>query len=298
MRKYLIFILLALTVFIGGCNLRPSNVLSRNKMIDVTTDVLLVDAYVQDRYLPDSAVKLLYEGVFAQHNVTRADYDSSLVWYGMNTEKFASVYEEIQRRATAQRDLLDTLYNDSIHEVRIRYAQFEDLWEAKQHRILIPRDETYFAYRRFITTSDTIASKDTIKWSMDFMPELYKDEEIILSMYIQEEGKKHTYYRNADTIREPRRSHRLSFVLPDSLPSAYKMHFRLSYFRGDSIRRSLPLLLDKIRLYRSQYVEPTDTIAETPSDTIPTPSTDSLELSAPAEADLEVRQESPDSITE
>lgn len=298
MRKYLIFILLALTVFIGGCNLRPSNVLSRNKMIDVTTDVLLVDAYVQDRYLPDSAVKLLYEGVFAQHNVTRADYDSSLVWYGMNTEKFASVYEEIQRRATAQRDLLDTLYNDSIHEVRIRYAQFEDLWEAKQHRILIPRDETYFAYRRFITTSDTIAGKDTIKWSMDFMPELYKGEEIILSMYIQEEGKKHTYYRNADTIREPRRSHRLSFVLPDSLPSAYKMHFRLSYFRGDSIRRSLPLLLDKIRLYRSQYVEPTDTIAETPSDTIPTPSTDSLELSAPAEADLEVRQESPDSITE
>lgn len=294
MRKHLVFILLALTIFIGGCNLRPSNVLSRNKMIDVTTDVLLVQAYVQDRYLPDSTVKLLYEGVFAQHDITRADYDSSLVWYGMNTEKFASVYEEIQRRAIKQRDLLDSLYNDSIQEVRIRYIQAEDLWDHSQHRILIPRDENYFVYKRFVTASDTIAGKDTIKWSMDFLPQLYKGEELILSMYIHEDGKKHAYYRNADTIRQPLRSHELSFVLPDSLPSTYKMHFRLSYFRGDSIRRVFPLLLDRIRLYRSQYVVPT----ETPSDTIPTPSTDSLDLSDPVEADLEVRQEYPDSITE
>lgn len=298
MRKHLVSILLALTIFIGGCNLRPSNVLSRNKMIDVSTDVLLVDAYVQDRYLSDSAVKLLYEGVFAQHNITRADYDSSLVWYGMNTEKFSSVYEEIQRRATEQRDLLDSLYNDSIYEARIRYMDVNDLWETTQHRILIPRDETYFAYKRFVTASDTISGKDTIKWSMHFLPRLYKGEEVILSMYIQEEGKKHTYYRNADTIRQPLHSHEFSFVLPDTLPSAYKMHFRLSYFRGDSVRRSLPLLLDRIRLYSSRYIIPTDTITETLPDTIPTPSTDSLELSAPAETDLEVRQESSDLLTE
>ena len=127
---------------------------------------------------------------------------------------------------------------------------------------------------------------------MHFLPELYKGEDIILTVYIREDGKNHAYYRNADTIRRPLRSHEFSFILPDSLPSAYKMHFRLSYFRSDSIRRSLPLLLDRIRLYRSRYVVPT----EASSDTIPAPSTDSLDLSTPTEANLETPQESPDTI--
>lgn len=292
MRNSLVFILLALTVFIGGCNLRPSNVFSRSKMIDVTTAVLLVDAYVQDKYLPDSAVRLLYESVFAEHNVTREDYDSSLVWYGMNTERFASVYEEIQRKLSEERDLLDTLYNDSVREVRIRYVEPEDLWGLTQHRILIPQHEHYFAYSRFFSTIDSISGKDTIKWSMRTLPLLYEGEGLILSMYIQEDGKKHLYYRGADTIRSAVTSHEALFVLPDSLPPAYKMNFRLSYFRADSTRRTLPLLLDRIRLYNHRYV----TQVETPSDTVPTPSTDPLEVAPHIEEEIASSQEAADTI--
>lgn len=256
--------------------MRPSNVLSRKKMIDVTTSVLMVDAYVQSRYYPDSTVRLLYESVFSQYGITREMYDSSLVWYGRNTEEFASVYEEIERNLSSHKDLLDTLYQDSVHEARIRYFFPEDLWD-KQHRILIPRDDAYFAYRKLMSGVDSIASKDTIHWAMTLLPSMYEGEKIILSMALQDSETKKISYHRADTLRDLRGYTQVSMVLPDSLPRMYKMHFRLSYFRADSVRRTLPLLLDKVALYHRKYTLPEAIDSPDPISDTSTMAADTLE---------------------
>lgn len=282
MRNPLVFIVLVLVLTIGGCQLRPSNVLSRSKMVKVTRSVLLVDAYLNNNYLSDSASRLLYESVFAEYNITREDYDSSLIWYGKNTEKFASVYEEIERNLKEDIHRLDSIYNDSVRETRVRYTPAADLWEENKHRILISGSDYYFTISRLLYEPDSIAGKDTIRWQMAFLPQLYKGETIILSMYIKDGAKKNIFYKAADTITRARQHHLYEIILPDTLPSAYSMDFRLSYFRNDSVRRTLPLLIDKITLKRLQYVTP---VAEEPKDSIPndTP-TDSIETPIPTDS--------------
>ncbi len=249
MRNLIAGTLLLLIVFVAGCQTKPGNVLSRKRMLAVTRDVLLTEAYVQGRYLPDSTVRLLYESVFDRHDVSREVYDSSLVWYAMNSERLTSIYQQIERELTEQRILLDTLYNDSVRESRIRYTEIEDLWGRREHRLLLPVTDPYYSKYNSTSQVDSIVGGDTIIWRMRFVPGLLDGERLLLTLSLMDSAN-NLYHRAVDTLLPPRRYAASRFALPDSLPRTWTLHYRLTYLRTDSVKRILPLLLDKISLTR------------------------------------------------
>ena len=82
-------ILFSMGVLLSSC--RPDGVLSSNKMVIVLTDlhrldgVLQVKSYLHGQKDEEAAY---YDAVLSKHGVTRAEFDSSLVWYTHHPQRF------------------------------------------------------------------------------------------------------------------------------------------------------------------------------------------------------------------
>lgn len=101
--------LLAHTVVVLGvvCALascRPKGVLSSGQMEDLFVDLHRAEGIIYVRGYKnghDSIVTLTYDSVLAAHGVTRAQLDSSLVWYTDNPMLFNKIYPHVLARLEA-----------------------------------------------------------------------------------------------------------------------------------------------------------------------------------------------------
>lgn len=98
-----------LVAFFAACDNRPFHVLSDKKMEAILFDVYIAQAEMDNNrdVFSDSARKQdLLNAVFRKHEITQADFDSSLVWYSDNLERYVKVNEKIiQRYAEMNEDL-------------------------------------------------------------------------------------------------------------------------------------------------------------------------------------------------
>ncbi|MBQ4391060.1 MAG: DUF4296 domain-containing protein [Paludibacteraceae bacterium] len=91
-----LFILIALAAVIVGC--RPRGVLSQHKMRSVIYDLHRADGILQQSgytYGHDEELNAYYEAVLEKHGVTQAQFDSSLVWYTANPNRFQLIYPKV-----------------------------------------------------------------------------------------------------------------------------------------------------------------------------------------------------------
>ena len=92
-----------------GCSPVPDGILSQKEMQAVVEDMQIAEAMISsDRETyQDNAQKLaLYESVFRKHHITRAEYDSSLVWYARNLDIYMRVYNMVTDGMEARIDAL------------------------------------------------------------------------------------------------------------------------------------------------------------------------------------------------
>lgn len=96
---YSVFLLL-----LGSCNTRPSGVLSDSKMTDVLTEMHKLDGALYEKglmYSHDVEKDSYYNSVFKKYGVSKAEFDSSLVWYTKNPKRFDLIYVDVLARLTA-----------------------------------------------------------------------------------------------------------------------------------------------------------------------------------------------------
>lgn len=96
-------VLLGLLVAAGtGC--RPRGVLSSAKMRDVLYDLHRADGALQVmgyNYSHDTELAACYQSVLDKHEVTQAEFDSSVVWYTDNPQIFNKIYPRVISRLEA-----------------------------------------------------------------------------------------------------------------------------------------------------------------------------------------------------
>jgi hypothetical protein len=100
-----------LSAFFTACDNRPFHVLSDKKMEAVLFDVYIAQAEIDiDRTVfSDSAQKAdLLNAVLQKHKTNKADFDSSLVWYSYNLDKYVKINENIMKRYAKMADDLKT----------------------------------------------------------------------------------------------------------------------------------------------------------------------------------------------
>lgn len=75
----------------------PTNILSKEKMARVITDVHLADAETNFHLLPDSTKKkpINFQKVFEKDTITKQQYEESLSFYMDHPELLNAVYEDV-----------------------------------------------------------------------------------------------------------------------------------------------------------------------------------------------------------
>ncbi len=101
-------------LILSGC-FRPKGVLSRDKMTDVLVDMHKTDALLAEKniaYGQYSKKAQYYNYIFKKHGITKAEFDSTLVWYTKNPIKFENMYEDVLKKLTVlQKDVDDNKFH-------------------------------------------------------------------------------------------------------------------------------------------------------------------------------------------
>lgn len=92
------------------------------------TDIHLAEAMINNDYnaFSDSVGKArLVRSIFEKHHVTKAEFDTSLVWYAANLDVYMNIYKRIPKHLSEMNDTLTA----RIEHLRELEAQAKRIWE-------------------------------------------------------------------------------------------------------------------------------------------------------------------------
>lgn len=92
---------------LSSCASRPDGVLSNRQMTEVLVELHHAEGVLQVagyNYGHDEDVKAYFSVILAQHGITQAQFDSSLVWYTDHPQYFQRVYPKVLKRLQQQHD--------------------------------------------------------------------------------------------------------------------------------------------------------------------------------------------------
>ncbi len=105
-KKY-IFIFFLLLLGMAACEEsiveKPENLLKREKMIEMMTDMHLAEAVFQSRRYQDSLIERttsadFYYSVLEEYNVADSVFEKSFVYYASNPREFEKMYQDVMNK--------------------------------------------------------------------------------------------------------------------------------------------------------------------------------------------------------
>ena len=139
--KYLFFF--GLIVFFVSCNDRPKGVLNKTDMTEILTEMHKLDGALMEKgytYSSDSMKLRYYSFILSKHDVSKANFDSSLVWYTKNPKTFVSIYNKVVENLEAQQiEVKSGKYHfiDSVELAKIK----SEIW-TKKTQYKLTKDST------------------------------------------------------------------------------------------------------------------------------------------------------------
>lgn len=165
MKKGLAGIGLGILLALVSCNHQREGVLSKAQMTDLLVDVHKSEAVIALNYSKfpnDSTKRIIREAVFERHNITQAQFDSSLVWYGNHIEDYMEIYDQVIERLNKENEEIKTLIAQDNTQILTRAGDTVDIWKRERAHIFdagkrenvfafdIMADENFFHNDRFI----------------------------------------------------------------------------------------------------------------------------------------------------
>lgn len=142
MSRGVVFTIIVAAVLTTACNRRPSGVLSDDEAAELIADMQIADAYATVYGMQNTDMENLKEGVMAAHGVSRAEFDSTMAYYGRNMDEYYKLFDKVNRNI----------------EKKSRKVGAEGLAEAEGNNI--------WRYSPFVYISPNFAS-DGIVFSFD-----------------------------------------------------------------------------------------------------------------------------------
>lgn len=141
---YLFFLFLC-TWFVS-CKKVPSGILSEKNMQSVMADVQLAEAMITSdysAYSKEGSKEALFTSVFQKHNITQAQYDSSLVWYGRNMDIYMRVCDAVIAQLDKQKDAFGDIQPDA---GPVEDKDSVNIWTRRDYVVFQPTDPGYGVY--------------------------------------------------------------------------------------------------------------------------------------------------------
>lgn len=241
--RYFLFLAFGCLFFASCKKSMPSDVIRPTEMEEILYDYHLAQAVGNDfngeeRYKRD----LLIQYVFEKHHVTKARFDSSMVWYTRNMEKLGDIYKRLEKRYEDANRNLATLYQ-SKKEQKIASGDTVSLWYERDMYLLTASDLTN-KLSFDIKADTTFHQLDRFVWQMQVKKLSSQPLQLYAGLTVG--------YKNDSTSSVVRQmtdgGELLLSVKADTLPIAHVQGF---VYRKDSLNGQLiPVVLSDITLTR------------------------------------------------
>ncbi|MDR0894178.1 MAG: DUF4296 domain-containing protein [Prevotellaceae bacterium] len=146
---------------------RPKGVIADARMENILYDYHLAKAMGEDLVYNETYKRVLYmEAVFKKYGVTQAQFDSSMVWFARHPEILGEIYEQVNNRLKAEREIIENLIALRDNKPRTsKPGDSIDVWAWSRILLLtgMPLDNKY----TFVLPSDTnFKDRDTLRWNV------------------------------------------------------------------------------------------------------------------------------------
>ena len=138
-------------------------------MVDVLTDVHRSEGLLELQANNGSTQNEEYKrsvmaAVLVKHDVSRAQYDSSLVWYGQNLKYLVKVYTKVQKNINDDIEYWERIEDESKSEFSVSEAgDSVQIWTVDDY--LMFNEQKLFSFRLWEIKSDSnYVAGDSIKW--------------------------------------------------------------------------------------------------------------------------------------
>ncbi|WP_018666709.1 DUF4296 domain-containing protein [Bacteroides gallinarum] len=148
---------------------RPDTVIPDAKMENVLYDFHIAKAMGEEVPYSESYKRVLYiESVYRKHGITKADFDTSMVWYARHPDALTKVYEKVNARLKAERDGINHLI--ALRDNKPKESlpgDSVDVWIGR--RIYHLSGAPLGNKLTFTLPSDTnFKDRDTLRWTVRF----------------------------------------------------------------------------------------------------------------------------------
>lgn len=131
-----IIIPLVVGVSFSSCSDRPKNIPSDSEMVKVMADIEMAQAYLQNKgystNTPENRERIL-KYVLEKNNMDRAEFDSTLSWYGRHIDRYDDLYAKVDKElARRERNITGNANVDLS----------SDLWPYSRHLVISSKSST------------------------------------------------------------------------------------------------------------------------------------------------------------
>lgn len=241
MKKNLLVCLFMSLLF--GCGKPiPNHVLKPKKMKEVLYDYHLVEAISRnDAYNTDYNREAIKNYVFKKNKISKADFDTSLVWYTKNPNELAKIYAEIGEQFRDKDQNIQNIIDSKLRRVKPSASgKSTDIWENAPLKWLSSSPLSNRLDFEFIADT-SFKTRDRFLFSTDYIFLTPGEQKAYVGLSVKLEN---------DSImgvtREIGRDGHFSLSLASNSDMKIRSVKGFVYYKGDN--KSLGLLLNNIKL--------------------------------------------------
>ena len=232
----------------------PGNVLSPKEMESVLYDYHLAMAmFMHDHDMENHQKSAIKNYVFKKHEITSAEFDSSMVWSTCEALELCAIYERLEKRFKREHNHTESLMasRDGEKSMITSYGDTVDIWRKKDiywlSGSLLNKQVTF----EFMADSN-FHVKDAFRWNMDL--HFFSEGSVLLGMNV--------VYDNDSVIAETREiSKSGNQCIYLNTDSAYRIREMNGFIRVvDDSTKNPKILINNISLMRYHKQEK-DTLA-------------------------------------
>lgn len=267
MRKAATFLLsLWLCLLVGvSCIDRPDYVLDEEQMVDLLVDVHKAEGLMElqaGNLSGQETQKAIMAAVLVEHGVSRAQYDSSLMWYARHLKELVRVYSHVDERLVAEQEMWSNMTTDRKDFLTSEAGDSVQLWTLRNYLVL---DRSRFLERRFweMESDSNFMAGDTLRWTFD-VEHLTEGQKLLASISFSRSSKDYRGFSVSSGSKDYKQYIPVGQVnqlienngpqeltaVPDSMKTFEKAFFSLMLIAQDSAMLQSPVFLNNISLTR------------------------------------------------
>lgn len=227
MRKFGWIILLGATLMTSCGKSKNEEVIPPKKMENVLYDYHLTLGLSSKLSSAQDHTKQAYKNyLFKKHNITEAQFDSSMVWYTRNAYELSKIYQNLDKRLNREKTKLHTMLQERQIDIAIQPGDTVDIWQYypvywltdahlnNKLTFTMKADENFWVKDAFRWNAD-VTFLSPCKATMGFNIRFNNDS--IIGKTISLKNGNNSLYVEADTIGEIKDINGFIYVHKDSV---------------------------------------------------------------------------------